>query len=592
MTWFGKWKTRFATTIAMVLLISSVSMAQATATASSDSDTDTDEATPTLVVSTSKVEQFLGHVTYLMRAAGQPEFGGMATMMVNQYSRGLDRTRPIGVAVTLNESGNPQPVVLLPVSDLEGFFAGLAQNNLGEPEDLGDGLYSLEVGPRPVFAQESEGWLVVGPEEEAVTEFEGDPTELLKNLSANYDIGVSLDVQSVPDQVRDLFLGQMKEAFSRTAAQGAAMKERELDEAEQNAKTDAEKADVAAQRAIFEAGQKVQQEQLAQIEAAINDTEEVVVGITSDPSTKQVYLEVATKFLEDSDIDKQLARSAKAKTALAGIHRPGEAVSFSSADLLDPNQASKMTQSVGTMFDTLTAELAKQDGAPKGVDAAIQEFKDVLIATIKEGVADSTVSVSLTPALSILGATHVADGSKVASAVQKLHVAVQDLPQVPKIKFNASTYKGTVIHLGSMDLPDGADPEAVKVLGKTINFALGTAPKNLLFSIGDSAEANLKAAIDRTSSASPAAATPFDLNIDVGTILQYIQSIQPNPFVETMAQTAAQYSANDSIVGTTKIVPHGVVIRFAIQEGVIRAAGAAAKAGQGGAGGPRRSPGR
>ncbi len=87
---------------------------------------------------------------------------------------------------------------MLPISDLDGFFAGLAQANLGEPEDLGDGLYSLDVGPRPVFAQEVEDWLIVGPEEDAVAGFDGDPEELLEKLSSSYDIGVSVDVQSVP----------------------------------------------------------------------------------------------------------------------------------------------------------------------------------------------------------------------------------------------------------------------------------------------------------------------------------------------------------------------------------------------------------
>ncbi len=108
--------------------------------------------------------------------------------------------------------------------------------------------------------------------------------------------------------------------------------------------------------------------------------------------------------------------------------------------------------------------------------------------------------------------------------------------------------------------------------------------KNVFLSIGDAAETNLKAAIDRTASASTGVAgAPFDLNIDVGQVLDYIQKVQPNPFTEAMAQTASQFSSNDSIIGTSRVVPHGVIARFTIQEGVLRAIGAAAKAGQGGA---------
>ncbi len=81
----------------MVLLVSPAAMAQATKEAPNASEEDTDEASPTVIVSTSKIEQLLGHVTYLMRAVGQPEFGGLATMTVNQYSRGLDRSRPLAL---------------------------------------------------------------------------------------------------------------------------------------------------------------------------------------------------------------------------------------------------------------------------------------------------------------------------------------------------------------------------------------------------------------------------------------------------------------------------------------------------------------
>ncbi len=91
---------------------------------------------PTIVVSTSKVERLLQNVSYLMRTVGQPEMGGMVTLAVNQYSQGVDRSRPIGFAVTLNAVGNPTPVVMLPIADLKSFFAGLA--NFGEPEDLGN----------------------------------------------------------------------------------------------------------------------------------------------------------------------------------------------------------------------------------------------------------------------------------------------------------------------------------------------------------------------------------------------------------------------------------------------------------------------
>ncbi len=255
------------------------------------------------------------------------------------------------------------------------------------------------------------------------------------------------------------------------------MKLRELEEEEKNASTDAEKAKVATERAVFEAGQKMQEEQLAQFEEIIKDTEEVVVGLNADPSSKQLFLEVATLFVEGSKIDKQLARSANVKTTLSGIHRPGEAISLSSADVIDPSQIAQMKQNITTLLDTLKEQLAKDSDAPKGLGEAVDEFKTTALATIEEGIVDTTTSISLTPALSIVSASHVSDGNKVASAFQKLDGAIKNLPQAPKIQFNASNYKGAVIHLGTFKLPDDADPKVKEVLGETVNFAIGTASK-------------------------------------------------------------------------------------------------------------------
>jgi len=65
-------------------------------------------------------------------------------------------------------------------------------------------------------------------------------------------------------------------------------------------------------------------------------------------------------------------------------------------------------------------------------------------------------------------------------------------------------------------------------------------------------------------------------------ILQYIQTIKEEPIVAAMIDGARQSSAKDFINVNTKILPHGVLGRLSIDEGVLKAVGSAVKEGQGG----------
>lgn len=73
----------------------------------------------------------------------------------------------------------------------------------------------------------------------------------------------------------------------------------------------------------------------------------------------------------------------------------------------------------------------------------------------------------------------------------------------------------------------------------------------------------------------------MNLQVKLGPILDYVQSIQPSPIGDAMIQAAQNFSSNDTLTVKSQIVPHGAVVRITIEEGILRAIGAAAKAGQG-----------
>ena len=81
------------------------------------------------------------------------------------------------------------------------------------------------------------------------------------------------------------------------------------------------------------------------------------------------------------------------------------------------------------------------------------------------------------------------------------------------------------------------------------------------------------------------AATPFEGTIEVADILNYAQSISPNSMLDLVIDAIKQSEGKDRVLVNGSVIPRGMVYRLTIEEGVLRAAGAAGKAGQANAGG-------
>lgn len=562
-----------------VLLLISTLLAMGGSIAQDRSTATTAVGQPTLIISTSKVEQLMASVTYLLRAVNQPEIGGMATMFVNNFSRGLDRSRPMGVAVSMNAAGNPEPIVMLPVSDLKAFFAGLV--TFGEPEELSNGLYTMAIrGQVPVFAKQVNNWLIIAQQEATAKEFNQVPSDLLQSLSSRYDVGVKLDVQSVPAEKRDLFISEMIGSYQRSSAGEKARVERELQKAEAAATTDQERDVIHGRREGMKVAEQIQTAQIEQFADMIKNTKQIVIGLLSDSAKKQVYLELASEFIAGSKLDAQIARSMNAKTDLAGIQSEGQALSLSFTDIIDPSQIPQLEQTVSAGIDTMLMA-TKSSKTDPGIAETIKEVKQVIIKSIQEGIVDGAASVTFQSGLNIVTASRVADGKQLAASLQKAAAAMKPGESTPQIKFNAYTHQGVAIHLGSVKLPNDADDVARKIFSDTASFAVGTADKAVYVAIGSQAEVNLKAAIDRGVGKLSSPGVPMDLKLDVGPLLDYIQTIQPSPLLDAMIQAAQNYSNSDMLTIKSQLVPHGGVMRITIEEGILRAMGAGAKAGQG-----------
>jgi hypothetical protein len=194
----------------------------------------------------------------------------------------------------LGEAGVPVTVASLPVTDLEQFLGGLEL--FGEPEDLGDGLYSMSIGPNTMFAQEDDDWLYVSSSEEALEELPESGIEDLKGMVAKNDLWVEVNVQNIPDDIVDLISGQLRAGFEQAM--------------------EAQAGNASAEE--LEATRAQGEQMMKNLEETMQGTEKFAVGLGIRPSEKTVSLDFGAKFVSGSRFARQLDGLSTAKAKLGG----------------------------------------------------------------------------------------------------------------------------------------------------------------------------------------------------------------------------------------------------------------------------------
>lgn len=518
---------------------------------------------PTVVVTIAPLSKTLQDLSYVMRAAGVPEVSGTATMMVNAYSGGVDRNRPAGFALTMDENQTPVTVAYIPLTSREKFFEPLG--SISEIDDLGDGLFAMNLGPQTVYALEKGEWLYVAQQEAFLEDVVADPTTVFGKSAERYDLSIRVDLESVPQQLKDMLLSQIKEGYERAMEQQSANQSEE-------------------ERAVAEA---TGAQTIAQMEQMIKETSDVLIGWSVDQSGKKTHIDFVTQYVEGSEMEKQVAGLAKLNTQFGGFQANDAASSARFTSTVSERDVAQSMQALDTVWESALKEMEKKPET-KPMAQHVKKFfdsqKSVIEATLKEGVIDGGMVVTLDDGLAMVAGGRVADGKKMAESVKEL-VSKVPAKEAPKVKFDAYKHQGVTFHTGTMPLPPDADDQARKIFGDEVKFVIGTGDKSFYVALGKDCETSLKSAIDKNASAKIDSPTPMEFHVELAQVLAYAQSIEPNPVVDVMLQKLKEFSGSDTVAMTVRAVPRGTMARITVEEGVLRAAGAAAKAGGGRQGG-------
>jgi hypothetical protein len=517
---------------------------------------------PAAVITLSSLDELIGDAKHVIAAIGMPGIDDQLNAMLDPFTAGIDRSKPIGAVVSLEGELGFTLKAFVPVKNFSQMMT-LVQAQLGPAQDAGNGIQQFN-GPVNIFVKEQGGWAFISNSAEGLAKLPRDPLKLLGGLNESYDFAVRGNIQAIPALFRNMLISQMKAGVESSL-------EREPGESDED----------------YEARRKFVQNQVAQMDKIVNEVEEITIGWNYDQEGAGTYFDMALTPVKGSSLAKGFAIMSDLKSNFVGFHSADAAVRVNIATKTLPEEAAQAKISIEGMRAQIFRELDRDDSLPPKVLAALKDVlsdvMDVGIETIEAGTVDGAMAVFLKDkSIQVGGGFHVVGGKKLAAAIKKAIRLAQeedDFPQEVQIRFDTEVYKGISFHTVTVPIPP--QEEASRIFGGELQIALGTSDDSIYFGLAPNSISFLKGIIDKNASSGSKAVRPMELSLALLPVLEFASSFDDNPVVNAMIRQLKTAPGKDHVVLSVTMEKESTsaLYRFQLEEGVIKAIGAGVQAG-------------
>jgi len=516
-----------------------------------------DAPKPALVVSIGNVDGLLDDINYLTKAAGAPEMGGFINLMAGQYVGGLDTKRPSGVYV--NVVGNaPVAIAFVPISDFDQVVTKI-EDSVGELEDIGGGVRKLRL-QREIFIKHQGDWAFVSDSAANLNGLPENPVKMLGDLTEEYNLGIRIGVQSIPQELRQMAMAEIKKGFEQAmASQSSNAQEKEL-QANRGRQT------------------------IESLDRFMDEADEVTIGWGVDQEDGRTYLDFSVTALEGSKLAEQVEQATSAKSKFTGFLVPDAAATLHFTSVVTGQEKTQALEMLKTLRKSANEQIDKDDDIPneemrKLAKGFIGSMVDILSATVETGKVNGGATVLLdADAVQFVAGGHVADGGAVEKELKKLVQMAKEADagaDLDSIQFNVAKHKDVDLHTFTVPIPEN-EADARRVLGDRLNVVVGTGPQSAYVAFGKDCMDLLKQVID-DSAAATKSGPPVALTVSVGKILEFASTFQTEPAVAAMAEALKNADGKDKVSITGMALNRGVRYRVEVGEAVLSLIGQAAR---------------
>lgn len=507
---------------------------------------------PAVVLTLAPMNKLTTDVAYVAEAVGQPEAGGTFTVLATAYTQGIDPSRPTAVFLHL-VNGNPEPTAVLPTADVEAILTRLAADGFIPPADkLDDGTLVIAAGPSLMYIRQAGDWAVIARTPELLNAVPADPLPLIGDLGTRFDIGVRLNVQQVPIELREMLLEQLTQGFDQAMAQQAGNSDE-----------------------VISLGNS----QLEQLQQLVRESDRLQFGINIDPAQRQVRVESEFTAVAGSALAAMTNAQQPIPSMFSAVLRGDAAVRYHAAGSLSPEAAESGAASLELAIASLRNLLDSETKLSDADKAAIEELSAQLLAILGSSLAEGKydagmVGVAGADTLKIAGGIFVHDGNEITPWLRNLASKIPPGPKSPKFTFDAANYKGVALHTISLDVPAHKDKPR-RLFGDQLVLTIGAAPKAIYFSLGKDAQVALQGLIDTADvdSGNPAARGLGQARVKLLPILQLAHSINQDEIVAALIADLSRFADRDYVSVDSSTIDNGQRGTVVIAEGILRAIG-------------------
>jgi hypothetical protein len=537
---------------------------------------------PLVVVAFSGYDELFADVEMIGKLAGNDDLAKgleMTLTMMTQGKglKGLDKSRPWGVTVQTN--GQEFPVFgFVPVEDLKQLLDSVGPL-LGEVEETDGGVYEVQTQARPVFIKQQGQWAFIANSADGFAEMPEDPVSLLSGLHSKYLLAVRAWVNHIPDPLRQMFVAQLEMG----AQAGLQQNPGESDEE-------------------YAVRTQVTRRMIEQMRTAVNELEDLLVGLNIDREAGTAQLDFAVRALEGTTTADQFAAVTEGKTNFAGFHKPEAALTGIWTGKLAEADIAQAKASLAQVQLKAIEELDKQGLPEEKADKAKEILTDLLAVfeeSIEQGNVDGAFAVAMDgETLNVSGGGYLSDGPKLEAVIKEL-VAVakeEDEKVADVVKLDVGSHEGVNLHAISIPIPEDADNReaAVELLGENVDIVLGIGPEAVYAAAGQDAMETLKQGITSSKEQAGKEVPPMQMSLAAGPIAEFIAKFgeeETKPVAAMLAVTLQQVEGKDHIKITSVPIPRGVKVEILIESGIVKLIGSLTQMQGGGPGGPGAMPG-
>ncbi len=523
-----------------------------------------------VVVSISSFDKLTSEVTYLAGLAGQEGQVAFPIGMARGVLMGVDPAKPWGM-ILLAEDHNPVPIIFLPAADCKALITTLKEPLHLEVTEQAGGVFLVKANGKNAYVKSAGGWTFIAESEENLKKAPAEPDKVLDGLDKTFDIAIRVFVKNFSEADRAQFIGMMTSQL-----QAVTMRPQPGEDAEQ----------AAMRKKTMQAGIKA-------IEKAANETEQMTFGWMTDTKSekKKMVFDFNLIATAGTDTAKQLADMQTAKSMFSGFFMPDAGFSFQGTTKLNADAIEQYS----TMLTGWSAKAQKQiddsadfptDDARKQAKVAVDELSKAALDTVKAGQLDAGVATMFGPgSLNAVAGAQVASGPAFESGVKKLVDLIKgeinaELKALP-------AYKNISMHTISVPV---SDPKAASVLGDKMDIYFGFAPKSVYLALGKQGKESLEKCVDASEAGSTKVGAPTQMVVAVKPLFDFANSVEANPIVGMITGKLAESKSADHIWLRVSPTANGVSEQLEIEEGVLKAIGAAAAMGANGGAQPGVNP--